>query len=141
MIAYFDTSAIVPLLVLEPTTDLCTRLWNEAERVVTCRLAYPETRAALASAHRAGRLSGPQLRGVVAELDSSFEEVDILEVDDRLARIAGDLAERHALRGYDAVHLAAALAIADADLVFVTGDTDLGAAATDAGLAVARMAR
>jgi hypothetical protein len=42
VIAYFDTSAIVPLLVHEPTTDHCARLWNEATRIVCARLVYPE---------------------------------------------------------------------------------------------------
>jgi predicted nucleic acid-binding protein len=41
-------------------------------------------------------------------------------------------------RGYDAVHLAAALTVADDDLVVVTGDGELATAATDAGLALAR---
>jgi hypothetical protein len=54
-----------------------------------------------------------------------------------LAHNAGELAQAHALRGHDAVHLAAAVAIADGDLVLVTGDTDLAAAATAVGIATA----
>src|SRR6201999_2901363 len=46
-----------------------------------------------------------------------------------LARAAGELAERHALRGYDAVHLASALAIEDEGLVVATWDRDLATAA------------
>lgn len=46
MIAYFDTSAVVPLLVQEPATEQCSRLWDEATRVLTVRLTYPEARAA-----------------------------------------------------------------------------------------------
>ena len=49
MIAYFDTSVIIPLLIGEPTTDQCTRLWNDATRIVCARLAYPEARAAVVS--------------------------------------------------------------------------------------------
>jgi predicted nucleic acid-binding protein len=50
---------------------------------------------------------------------------------------AADTAERYALRAYDAVHLATALAVTADDLVFVCWDADLSAAAVRAGLAVA----
>ena len=33
MIAYFDTSAIVHLIINEASTDLCNRVWNESSRV------------------------------------------------------------------------------------------------------------
>jgi uncharacterized protein len=138
VIAYFDTSAVVPLLIQEPTTEQCIRLWDEASRVLTVRLTYPEARAALASAQRAGRLTRSQLTAAVAELENVLEQVDVIEVGADLARTAGELAQRHGLRGYDAVHLGATLAAADDDLVLVTGDADLAAAAANAGLAVAR---
>ncbi len=38
-------------------------------------------------------------------------ELTTISVDAALARAAGELAERRALRGYDAVHLASALSI------------------------------
>ena len=53
----------------------------------------------------------------------------MIGLDEALARTAGELAERHALRGYDAVHLASATAIDDPDLVIATWDRDLTAAA------------
>jgi predicted nucleic acid-binding protein len=59
--------------------------------------------------------------------------MDAIEVTSALAQSAGDLAEVHGLRGYDAVHLAAAVLIA-ADVV-VSADADLLAAATARGLA------
>ena len=59
------------------------------------------------------------------------------ELDAELARNAGDLAQAHQLRGYDAVHLAAAMAALDAELVLVTGDNDLAGAARSLGLPVA----
>ena len=136
MIAYFDTSAIVPLVVDEATTETCNRLWTESTRVVSVRLLYPEARAALARAGRMGRLTRSQLNAAVLELDSLIEEVDVIELSPDIARSAGELAQQHGLRGYDAVHLAAALAVADDDLVLVTGDVQLAAAAQAAGIAV-----
>ena len=136
MIAYFDTSAIVPLLVDEATTEPCQRLWTESTRVVSVRLIYPEARAALARAGRMGRLTRSQLNAAVLELDSLIDEVDVIELSPDIAVSAGELAQQHGLRGYDAVHLAAALAVADDDLVLVTGDVELAAAAQAAGIAV-----
>jgi hypothetical protein len=137
VIAYFDTSAIVPLLVREPTTDPCTRLWDEATRIVSARLVYPEACAALTRAVRMGRLTSAQVAAATAELGDLVEQIDFIEITENLARNAGRLAQQHDLRGYDAVHLAAAVTIAEDDVVFVTGDTDLAAAARAIGLATA----
>ena len=137
MIAYFDTSAVVPLLVVEPGSIRAAALWDSADRVVSVRLIYPETRAALAQAERLGRLTAGQLRDAVNELDSLFEEIDLIEVDNAIARRAGELAEVRQLRGYDAVHLAAADRVRDPTVVVIGGDRALlGAAAAD-GMAVA----
>jgi len=137
VIAYFDTSAIVPLLVKEPSSQTCSRLWNEATRVVSSRLIYPEARAALAQAERMQRLTATELRTAVEDLNSIIEEIDYLEVTASLAMSAGRLAEAHALRGYDAVHLASAAVVNDAELVLVTGDQHLGSAAQGVGISVA----
>jgi uncharacterized protein len=137
VIAYFDTSAVLPLVVDEPGTDLCNRVWTDATRVVSVRLLYPEARAALAKAARMGRLPRAQLTRAVAELDSLIDEVDLIEITPELAHAAGELAQEHRLRGYDAVHLAAARSIADHDLVLVTGDNELAVAARALGITVA----
>lgn len=137
MNAYFDTSAIVPLLVAEAGTARARRLWDEADRVLSARLVYPEGRASLAQARRVARLTAAQLRAAVRAFDDHCEQLDLVELDETLARQAGDLAEAHGLRGYDADHLAAADRVNVADLVFVAGDRTLLRAATSIGLTIA----
>ena len=137
MIAYFDTSALVPLFINEPSTGRCAQLWNEASRVVSVRLLYPEARASLARAERMGRVTRAEVAAAIVELDGIIAEVDHIEVTADLAHSAGEWADALGLRGYDAVHLAAASTVADTDLVVVTGDADLAAAATSLGIAVA----
>jgi predicted nucleic acid-binding protein len=137
VIAYFDTSAIVPLIIEEATSETCRRLWNEATRVASVRLLYPETRAALARAERMGRLTSRQLASAVDDLEAVIAELDVIEVSSDIAHAGGELAQRFGLRGYDAVHLAAGLAMNDDEVVFVTGDHDLAAAARAAGMATA----
>ena len=139
MIAYFDTSAVIPLLVEESGSELAANLWSQADRILSARILYPECRAALAAARRSGRLSTGQLRRTVGELSNLVEQLDHVEITEHLAYSAGELAEKHSLRGYDAVHLAAAELAADEDLVLVAGDGELLRAAATIGLNTARI--
>jgi predicted nucleic acid-binding protein len=137
LIAYFDTSALVPLLVVEPASAAARQHWDGADVVASSRLVYPEARAALGRAHRLGVLTPDKLRSAVAELEERLNRLHIVEVDEGLAVYAGHLAERHGLRGYDAVHLAAAHSIAEPDVVLVAGDNALLRAAQATGLSTA----
>ena len=123
------------LVLDERGSEVAGRLWDDAARVVSSRIAYAEGRAVLALARRSGRLPrGYQTaRG---SFDDAYDELEAVDVSDDVVRHAGDLAERHALRGYDAVHLASALAAAADDAVLVTWDDDLGRAARAEGLAI-----
>jgi predicted nucleic acid-binding protein len=99
-------------------------------------LAYPETRAALAAAPRAGRLTAAAYRAALTEFEALHATALVVEIDHWLARRAGDLAAEHQLRGYDAVHLASALRLGD-QTTLITWDQRLQHAAIAAGLAVA----
>jgi predicted nucleic acid-binding protein len=138
VIAYFDTSSIVPLLIEEPGSETAGRLWDEADRLVSIRLVYAEGHAALAQAARGGRVDQRHLRQAVTDLLGLYSQLDLVEVTDALVRQAGSLAEIHALRGYDALHLASAEFVKDSELVFVSGDAGLCQAAEDLGMQVAR---
>ena len=72
-----------------------------------------------------------------AELNALNAELVIVGVDEALAQRAGELADERALRGYDAVHLASALALGPGDTILATWDRELSNAAVDTGLAVA----
>jgi len=137
LIAYFDTSAIIPLIIDEAGTDVARQLWDQARRVVTVPLLYAEGRAALAQAQRMGRVTRSQLRVAVDRLDDRYSQLDLVGVDEALVHDAGELAEAHGLRGYDAMHLAAARQAAGNDFVVVAGDRALLGAAQAVGLTVA----
>ncbi|MCR4420252.1 MAG: type II toxin-antitoxin system VapC family toxin [Clostridia bacterium] len=111
MICYLDTSALVKLYVLEPGSEAVRRLVGEAAVAATSIVAYPEARAALARGLRDGLLDEKDYRQVVAALESDWPRYLALEVSDSLARFAGELAEKHRLRGFDAIHLASALTL------------------------------
>jgi len=134
LIAYFDTSAIVPLLIQEAGTDRAQAQWVAADRVVTVRLAEVEARAALAQAQRTARLTAAQCEASASALLQLLEQAAFVDIDEELVSHAGQLAQTRALRAYDAVHLAAAISVQDDDLVVVAGDTALLAAAAGEGL-------
>lgn len=123
--AYFDTSALVPLLVDEPSSSACRNLWDDADDVVSARLAYVETAAALAQARRLGRLTARQHRMALRALDGLWSQMQIAEVDQLLVERAAQLADQCALRGYDAIHCAAAVLVNDPTLVAASGDRQL----------------
>lgn len=128
MTVYFDTSAIVKLLVAEPGSEIARRVWAIADTVAFSRLAEPEARAALAWARRLRRITPAQHRLSKTELSRRFESGAWIEVSAAICSRAGELAEEHALRGYDAVHLASAIA-AGPEIMIATWDRDLRTAA------------
>lgn len=136
MIAYFDTSAVIPLLVDEPGSETALSVWLGAESVVSTRLLYAEAGAALVRAARLDRLTPRALDQALGELDGIWSQLFVVEIDDILVRTAAALARQHSLRGYDAVHCSAALRIAGPDTVAVAGDGDLISAWRDEGLQI-----
>jgi predicted nucleic acid-binding protein len=122
LIAYLDTSALVPLLIEEPSSDACRRLWDEADDVVLSRLGYVEAASALAQAERLGRLTSRQQRSALRSLDDLWTQVQIAEIDQPLVERAAHLARQLALRGYDAVHAASAEVVNGDSVVAGSGD-------------------
>jgi len=137
VITYLDTSALVKTIVAEPGTDEAMDLWNASDVRLTSLISYAEARAALAAASRDRRLLGRARADARAALDDRWQELSDAAVSDQVVHLAGDLADRVGLRGYDAVHLATAVLAGPADVVFATWDSALSDAAADAGLVTA----
>lgn len=137
---YLDTSALVKLYVEEPGSTEVRRLLAEAQRVGTSRLSYVEARAAFARRYREGGLSQGHYREVIRQLEHEWDAYLLLEVTAPVIRRAGDLTEKHALRAYDAIHLATALSILpELAMAFLAADERLIAAAAKEGLAIQRV--
>jgi len=136
LIVYFDSSALVKLVLEEDGSDLARDLWKSASDRVASQVTYPEVRAALAAATRAGRIDAEALDTAVANLEDARRALYALDVDAMVAQRAGDLAERHDLRGYDAVHLASMVSIDAPRVVVGTWDKRLALAASRCGLGV-----
>lgn len=136
-IVYFDSSALVKLLVEEDGSDLAAALWDGCDAAVSSRLAYPEVRAALAAAGRAGRLDRQSQRDAEAAWEEFWSGARVVELTPSVGQHAGRLAVELFLRGADAVHLASALAIGSGDIVLAGWDERLRTGAVEAGLRIA----
>lgn len=134
---YFDSSALVKLLAEDSGSDLAAQLWDGADAALSCRLAYPEVRAALAASGRNHDITEVELDAAERDWDGYWAAVRPVELTAAVERHAGQLARVHALRGADAVHLASALAIGESDLIVAVWDRRLHAGASAAGCRVA----
>jgi predicted nucleic acid-binding protein len=136
-LVYFDSSALVKLVVDEEGNDLAAELWDGCDAALASRLAYPEVRAALAAACRNHDLTEDDLETAEQAWEQYWASVRPVELTAAVQRHAGQLARTHALRGADAVHLASALALADPDLILAVWDRRLHAGAAGVQLRVA----
>lgn len=112
MTVYLDTSSLVKLYVEEVGSGDVRDLVADADIVATSLVAYPETRAALARLRRSGDLSATDFARAKRTFESEWSAFLALEVTTAISREAGALAERYALRGFDALHLASFAAVA-----------------------------
>lgn len=135
MITYVDTSTLLKLIIDEAGSDRAALIWSSADAVASVSLITVEARAAIAAAGRGRRLTAAQARDAVRELDALLRVLHLMPVTDELVSTAAELAAAESLRGYDAVHLAAALEIGAT--VFSSADSALCAAASRRGLHVA----
>ena len=129
---YLDTSALVKRYTREQGSAWVLRLMarQAGHDLYTVRLTGPETIAALMRKIRTGEVTAADAgRSRRAFRRHWQRRLLIVEVAEATAERAMDLAERHGLRGYDAVHLAAALVVAEArqplglpTLTFVSAD-------------------
>lgn len=113
MICYLDTSALVKLYVCEEGTDLTRRLVKEASIIATAKVAYPETRAALARGLREEALTPTAYKEAVMNFIADWPSYFVLELTDAVIYKAGELAEHYKLRGFDSIHMASVLTLAD----------------------------
>ena len=144
MAVYFlDSSALVKRYANETGTIWITALLNPAlnNLFYVARITGVEVVAALARRARSANLTQANATRTIAQFKSDFDTaVRHIEITSALTISAMQLAERHVLRGYDVVQLAAALEVSHAlaraqtPLTFIAADKDLLAAASIEGL-------
>ena len=137
MILYVDSSSLAKLYAEEPGSPDFADLMNVADAVASSAITYAEIRSALARRRRERSLTPAQFATAREQFESDWATLIVVPCDDALARHAGALAEKHALRGADAVHLASferlLVSTDDDDVEFSCADERLSRAARKLG--------
>jgi uncharacterized protein len=138
---FLDTSTVLKRYVHETGTPWVQALAAPAtgHSLIIVRITLAETVAAITRRERGGSITAQDATTALADFQLDFaRQYIIVEVSPGLVAQAATLARTYALRGYDAVQLAAALEIhaADPSLTLLSADLELNAAATAAGLKV-----
>ncbi len=110
---FWDTSAVIPLIIDEPNTEPLRAVWERDSGMVVWWGTSVECASALARVGRDGIISDRQVdvaRGLLRTLASSWTEV---LPTDGVREHAGRLLLRHALRAADALQIGAAMIWAD----------------------------
>lgn len=123
--SYLDSSALVKLVIQEPESRPLETHVRSARGLASCGLARVEVVRAVR----------PMGREAVANARALLRELDLVPLDDALLDAAADLQDGR-LRSLDAVHVAAALMLAEDLTELITYDARMADAARAAGLRV-----
>lgn len=136
---FWDSSALVPLLVDEPTSTATRALVRADHEVAVAWTTEIECASALARLRREGRLTAEQADRDLADLALTARRWMVAEPSDTLRRGALRVVRVHELRAADALQLAAAITFAEGhpdSLELVSLDDRLVAAARREGFRV-----
>lgn len=147
MAAYFlDSSALVKRYASEIGTSWVTSLIDPTagNLIYIARITTVETVAAITRKQKGNLLSGPDMAHAIATFRKEMAGLFlIVELTAPLLNSAMILAEKHALRGYDAVQLAAAVeanhertSLHLPPLTLIAADTELLRAGIAEGLTI-----
>ena len=120
MILYLETSNLIKLYVEEEGTAEIKSLVKGADIVATSIISYAEARAALSRKYKEGGIEKRDYKLIKREFESDWNKYFILHVNNDIIKATGDLAEKHGLRGFDALHLASALSLKEKSATSVT---------------------
>lgn len=143
---FLESSALVKRYVTETGTAWVQMITAPRRRnkLIIARITWVEVLSAFARRQREGSLAPADVTRAIQvfryDLDTQYQ---VVELDQTLAEMAGQLVGKHPLRAYDAVQLASALRVQPAfartkpsPLVFLSADDRLIAAAQVEGLSV-----
>lgn len=106
---FWDSSALVPLMLQQPQTRRIRQLLEEDEELVVWWGSPIECASAIARMHREGHLSAPAERDARSLLDALRKTWFEVQPGDAVREQALRLLRIHKLRAADALQLAAAM--------------------------------
>ena len=136
---FWDTSALIPLVVAERSTSRVERWLREDPNVIVWMLSRVELLSSLARRKREEPRSESRLLAARRDLLSAWEQWSEVTSVEVVRRHAERVVETHSLRAADALQIGAALVASEnipATLEFVTLDRNLATAAEREGFVV-----
>ncbi len=112
---YWDTSALVCLVIRQPASRAARRLQRQDPEIGTWCLSEVEIRSALCRLTREGQLTAEGLASAWQQTQQLFRTVAVVDALDPVKLRASRLLALHSLRAADALQLGAALTIAADD--------------------------
>jgi predicted nucleic acid-binding protein len=137
--AFWDTSAVIPLCCGQPEAADSRRLRREFKRMIVWWGTPVEARSALARLVRDGHLNREKRLRAAARLGQLRAAWDEILPTEKVRTLAEDLPDAHGVRAADALQLAAALVWCrerPKQRPFICFDSDLSAAARALGFSV-----
>jgi predicted nucleic acid-binding protein len=108
VIVYLDASALVKQYVVERHSAQVSGMIARADALGTATTSRAEVAAALAKAARVGTLSRDEAQAALQAFYAQWPDLVRLQLSEAILTQASAMAWEFGLRGYDAVHLAAA---------------------------------
>jgi len=135
-VLYLDSSALAKLYLVEPESRSVEKMLHDnSPWIVTSRVTYAEMFSVLARCQRDRRITPASYQTQKKSFLSDWNTFHIVELTAAVLSDAGRQIERHALRGFDAIHLCSALWIGQP--LFACFDDRLRNAAVAEGLRLA----
>jgi predicted nucleic acid-binding protein len=138
-IIYLDTSALIKRYVHEIGSEALMASWSMFDITGSAIIVYTEMGAALSKAVRLGWQSESDAQAAWQMFQQDWAQLTLIRIDLAVIYRSGDLAWQYGLRGYDALHLAAALIWQDGmgqKITFATYDKQLWEAAQSTSLEI-----
>ena len=139
---YLDSNAWVKRYCRELGSAWVAQFVACGPRLACASLGLIEVVATLARKAKAGELVPDVLREKVAQAKKDWKAFTEIHLTSEVAELAQEVAQTHALRGADAIHLASAISLRKTlpgrqdQVVMVTSDQELADAAGQLGITV-----
>lgn len=142
---FFDSSSLMKRYAKEQGSAWVISIFRlSTNRIYVAEITYVEVISALSRRHRGNSISTLKFKRAVDRFRRNFKDkLFASNIDTQIIELASNLAEKHVLRGYDAVQLACAVNLHQlrqqsklSPIVFVSSDNALNQAAQVEGLTI-----
>ncbi len=142
---FFDTSALIKRYVVEIGSAWAQTLADPAQnhKLFVSRITWVEVISGLTRLHREGKMNAADFAATLQNFRYDWEtQYQIVEIDPPFVEAAGLLIQKHFLRAYDSIQLAAAMKLLGLlssitlNFTFISADDRLLIAAQAEGMTI-----